>query len=348
MQKNVYDMLDKVQPRHKTFDLAYQIAELRELPRTLQGTIEVWRAFERLVGTDFFRTLLRTASSWRDPALMRSYARQLGRTTGFQYDELATLNENASSAFLTFKFGWESTVRGIVEFLPSPARVTNQVNQLVKLHGRDHTFRTKKTWTEQEASYPNFISAPFYKDEGIVSSARLTSGTRKIELRLTANFRIQFPHLDVPRLRSELFQRRLGIEPSPSDIYNLIPWTWLVDWFGGLGDYVSLMDTISSERSLINHAFITYREVSEAVITAKGEYTTTVTRTLNGSTTSYENKKKQLHEGRFLCTYQLRRYVPSIANIDSYWDSDLNLNQQAIIGALLSTRAGSAGRRDAS
>lgn len=35
-----------------------------------------------------------------------------------------------------------------------------------------------------------------------------------------------------------------GSRPSPANIYKAIPWTWLIDWFVGLGDYIDYLDDI--------------------------------------------------------------------------------------------------------
>lgn len=346
MSKNVLSMLDQVQPRHKTFDLVRQIAELRDLPRTLQGTLEIWRSFERLVGTDYFRALQRTASNWRDPDLLRSYSRNLGHHTGFRFSELETLDQNASSAFLTFKFGWEAMVRGIVQFLPSPGRVTLEVNHLINSIGRDRSRRTRKSWSEPETSFPNFLMQ-LLDSEIPVDSVVKRRGIRNIELRLVANFNIRFPPLEIPRLRRSLFLRRIGAEPSPSDLYELIPWTWLADWFTGAGDYVQLMDSISNDDSIINYGFLTFREECTITPSVRGKFRTTVRRTIDGIDNVNESFSSLTHEGKLKLIYHLRRSIPSLTNVRSYWGS-LNPNQAAILGALVSTRSGGRGTRIAS
>lgn len=350
MQQNVYGMLDKVLPRHRTYSMYYQAAELRETSITLRGTLEAWRGFERIIGTDMFRQLQQTRFRhlWRDPSLLRAYARDLGRSTGFNYDELLGLDELAGSAFLTFKFGWESTVRGIQQFLPSPARAARDINRLVERIGQDTTFRTRKSWIENEASFPGLNNCDFLHNEIIVASTPKFQGRRRCELRLMVNLRVMFPHVDIPRLRGELFRDKMGLYPSASDIYNLIPWTWLADWFGGLGDYVSLMGTISNDPSLINYGFITYREVSETSCTAKGKFNTRISRNIDGNLSVQNHETPNLHTGIFKYTYQKRTSIPALTNVKTYWDSNLNSNQAAILGSLFATRGGSLARRDAS
>lgn len=350
MQKHVYGMLDNVMPRHRTYDMYYQAAELRETSLTLRGTVEAWRSFERLIGTTMFRQLQQTRFRhlWRNPQLIQSYARSLGRSTGFHYDELLDLDRNAAAAFLTFKFGWESTWRAVVQFLPSVSAATRRVNYLIKRIGLDTSFRTKRVWYEDETNFPTLGAASFLKNEDVVASSPVKTGRRKCELRLMVNLKLQFPHLDIPRLRSELLRNSLGTYPSAGDLYNLIPWTWIVDWFGGLGDYITLMGTIANDPSLINYGFITYREESETTVTALGQFTTTISRNFDGNTTTEFVRERMNHVGIFRYVYQKRISIPSLTNVKTYWDSNLNPDQSAILGSLFATRNGSLARRDAS
>lgn len=348
MQSNVYAMLDRVHPRHKDFDLFYQIAELRDLLTTLRGTLEIWVSFERLIGSNRFRSLFQSARNWLDLAVLREYQRVLGRNNGFAYDELLELDRNAANAFLTFKFGWESMIRGLSDFLPSPKRVGDRVNDIIARNGQDTSRRTKKTWVERETSVPPLSTLFLYKDESSNDLSIKTEGSRSCELRLVANFTINFPTVDSPRLRSALFARRIGAEPSPSDLYNLIPWTWLADWFGGAGDYVQLMDSVSGDQSLINNGFITYREVSRCTASMGGYFRTTISQNINGTTTTRTVDQPTLHQGVFTVTYQLRRSIPSLTNVKSYWDPSIGPSQAAIIGALLTAKGSSGARRDAS
>lgn len=348
MTKHVYSMLDQVQPSHRTYDLFYQISELRELPITLRGTLKIWQDFERIVGTTYFRELLQHRHLWRDPRLLATYTRVLGGSTGFNSNVLRSLDEMAGSAFLTFKFGWESTVRGIVDFLPSPARASREVNEVIKAIGKRRSRRTRRSWNEPDANVPLFFGFSPLRGENVLTSTIKSEGTRKCELRLMVNAHINFPQADIPRLRRELFVRKLGAYPSPSDVYNLIPWTWLLDWFGGLGDYLSLMDSIANDSTLINYGFITYREESNATLSVPGEFITTWKRTVDSTTVESQTKVPHNHEAKFSYVYQLRRSIPTLTNVREYWGSNLNPNQTAILGALASTRGGSLARRDAS
>lgn len=346
MQQNVMSMLDDIQPSHRSFDLVRQIAELKDLPQTIRGSLEVWLTFERTIGTRLFRDLQHIASSWRNPDLIAFYARTLGRSTGFRFDALLDIDQLAASAYLTYKFGWESMLRGISDFLPSPHRVARQINYLISRIGKDTSFRTRRSWIEEDTSIPT-MTFSLLRDESQVGTVDV-HGTRRVELRCMANFNINFPHADVPRLRRELYLRKLGAYPSASDVYNLIPWTWLGDWFLGAGDYLSLIESISNDESIINYGFITYRQVSEIDVTAKGRFTTTVDRLIDGVDADSIRYTYLQHTGKLKIVYQLRRSIPSLANVKTIWGANLNPQQSAIMGALLTAQGNSRGRRIAS
>jgi len=344
MQKYTDSMMARIHPNHRTYDLFYQIAELKDLRQTLQGSLQVWMSFERLVGTRVFESLLRSARNWRNPTVLRHYASTAGRHYGFQFDELRDLDQTASSAYLSFKFGWESMVRGIRDFLPSPAKITRDINFLVERIGRDNSFRTKKTWRENEPSVPT-MRANLYRNEGIHDLTVRKQGVRHCELRVMANFAINFPNLDSPRFRQRLFDRKLGLYPTPLDLYNLIPWTWLADWFLGAGDYLKLLETISGDKNTVNYGFATYREDTVVSASMAGRLVTTTSRNINGVFSTYDTYQVRKHAGNFILRYQLRMSIPRISSVKSYWDSNLSATQTTIIGALLGTRSGFRPRR---
>lgn len=336
MTKYAFAMMDECLPEHKTFNIAYQIAELKDLPQTLRGTLQIWIAFERTVGASFFKLLQQSASYWHNPALIEKYASMLGRETGFHIDVLLNLDQLAASAYLTFKFGWQSLVQAISQLLPSPAKVGKEVNRLVNSIGKDISFRSTRKWVEKVTSVPSFTGNLLH-NEGLDTNPTHppVSGFREVELRCMANIHIQFPEVDIPTLRKELYLRKIGLWPSPSDIFDLIPWTWLIDWFSGLGQYVHLMDTIYHDNSIVNHAFMTYREVNHVDAHFTGKWVGTQSTNFDGSMSSSTHTETLHHAGKLLLKYHLRKTMAEVASVQDYWSSTLGSNQKAIIGALL-------------
>lgn len=189
-------------------------------------------------------------------------------------------------------------------------------------------------WLEKDGSAP-LSSVRLLRYESPGDSTLRKSGHRKVELRVVANFHLNFPYLDRPRLRRELLLSRLGVYPTPTDLYNLIPWTWLIDWFTGVGDYVKLLDQATREPSTVNYGFITYVEESEVTVGYFGKLQSSVRRTFDGTTTLYNTSSLYPHQAKFFLKYQLRKSLANVTDVRSYWDPDLGPEQSAIIGALL-------------
>lgn len=53
--------------------------------------------------------------------------------------------------------------------------------------------------------------------------------------------------------------RALGIKVSPSTLYKVMPWTWLADWFGNLGDIIDNFESAALDGMCATYAYITRR-----------------------------------------------------------------------------------------
>jgi hypothetical protein len=347
MVAHALPLLDSCLPEHKVYDFTYQIAELKDLAFTVKASLEVWLAFERTVGTNIFLSLRLSARNWRNPELLKVYASLLGRRTGFKMDELMDLDQLASNAYLTYLFGWKSMVQAVSQLLPTPAKISKRVNYLIGRIGMDTSFHGIKKYREKITSFPTF-SGNLCHFESLVTNPTTpaVSGIREVEVRCQANVRINFPKMAIPKLRTYLFLKQFGVNLSdsglgvtltPGQIYNLIPWTWMVDWFSGLGDYIRLMDTITSDRSLVNYGFMTYREMNHVSVDWTGQFVGTWSTNFDGSTDGVHTViTKKNHSGKLLLKYQLRKALAEVASVKTYWDLDhLGSSQKAIIASLL-------------
>jgi hypothetical protein len=129
----------------------------------------------------------------------------------------------------------------------------------------------------------------------------------------------------------------LGVELTPGQIYNLIPWTWMLDWFSGLGDYVRLMDTITADRSLVNYGFMAYKEMSHISAHWTGKFVGTHSTNFDGSSSGVITvTTQQHHSGKLLLKYYLRKALSEVASVSTYSNPTyLGSSQKAILAALL-------------
>jgi hypothetical protein len=329
--KHAHGLFERCIPSRKEFRLAYQVAELKDLPQTLRGTLETWKLLERAIGKAKFLSLVTSPRTWRDESIRRQVMAHLGHVLPFPNDP-SNSAVSLSRSYLTFKFGYESMVRAVMQFVPSPERIAKHINRFIERNGKKATFRSQLGYRDEATGGPS-IGYDLFPWE-ILRRDHL-SGHRDVNIRCVANFSIDFPDIDTPKFRSRLMTERLGVYPSPSDLYDLIPWTWLIDWFSGLGDYIHLMDTITSDHSLFNWGLITYKERSVYKRDVTCHYNWTESRVIQGAATYTGHTETLDHSGTCTVKYQLRRVLQDVSSLKSYWSWDsLSPTQAAILSAL--------------
>lgn len=149
----------------------------------------------------------------------------------------------------------------IKDLLRAPALVAKDINFFISRQGRPTTLRSSKKISRVLAFHPDFETEVFNLfDEPPVSSSQEVTTDDSGLINCVINATIEFPKVDIPSM-SELsvFWHKLGADLSPADVYDLMPWTWLTDWFTGASDYFHMLESINYEQSLINYGLISYK-----------------------------------------------------------------------------------------
>jgi hypothetical protein len=50
--------------------------------------------------------------------------------------------------------------------------------------------------------------------------------------------------------------RLYGLRPTPSVIYNAIPWSWLIDWFSNAGDIIENLEVGVADRLAADYMYM--------------------------------------------------------------------------------------------
>lgn len=316
MSSNIDKMLGAALPNSRRLTLFRSAFELRELPRAaanLQQTLQLFARDLRSVPKGI-RELIYSAKSHK--AIPKEY--------------------------LSFWFGWRQIYNDVLNLLEKPAKVGKEVNYLLERRGKPTTFRRQLKLPGSGMTAPSWLYDPSAMTNNSVNDEIFVStGTRHEnhhELRLVLNATFDFPAIGIPALRQQLVHEKLGVSPTASDLYNLIPWTWLFDWFSGIGNYVELIDTINRADDLYNWGFLTgvthgnvvtqhNTKISSVSSYRYAHMTTTesVTSTSNMNHSSVLGYKAHIRKD--ICTaYGVKSTVNT---------SSLTAYQQSIIGAIL-------------
>jgi hypothetical protein len=316
MSKEAVHLFKQWSPQKRSYTLFRNLVEVRDVQRSivsLQKTLlDFGRLFRDLARQEKLRTLI--------------------------FDVKANVS-NIPSEYLSYHFGWKQLYKDVTELLELPEKLSKKYSFLIKRAGKPTTFRYKKKYLSARTdSLPSFLYDSIPIEYGVSSTTRLE---RVTELRLVVNAVFDFPPVNNVSLRSGSRFDRVGLVPRPTDIYNLIPWTWLVDWFTGLGTYVELIDDMWRDDSLVNWAMVTGHTTGRLITNrvSKVDNRLTTVEDFVGSSTVISTTALA-HESVLEYECHIRKDAATVMSVNTISEPSLSVYQKSILGALLAQRKG--------
>lgn len=245
-----------------------------------------------------------------------------------------TPTQAMSNLFLAKEFGIDPIVSTVHKLLRLPSEIAKRVNYLIAREGKPTSLHAYHNYGEPLESTAGFTYSPLISETAV---GTFTTGFRQVELRSTINCLVKFPPLEMPSLKEDLADRIWGARFRAQDLYNLMPWTWLIDWFAGIGDYMDTFCTINENPSTINYGFLTY--------VSKGEVTSTYLGTVPWSTSRKVSTTAPIvtetgiiptsHQSVLRYKYYLRKDIAELRDVKLNWNpSTLSDFQLSILQAL--------------
>jgi hypothetical protein len=170
--------------------------------------------------------------------------------------------KSISNYWLALQFGWRPLLNDIRKLVIDQIDAQKRLKQLLRDNGRPVRRSIQMADTILSASagatsgpailYPAFTTG-FYQGP-LTGGWTLEEGERWWA---TARFRYWLPGGP----RDIAWKRRMiaaiyGLNPSPSVVYNAIPWTWLADWFFNAGDVIENLETGVADRCAADYFYI--------------------------------------------------------------------------------------------
>lgn len=310
LNKEIIGLIPKATASKRLFNSFYQITELKDLPQTIEGVLQL----KDLLGGRL------SAQELRNP-------------------KLSPIGIGANQ-YLNYQFGLASIYQALDGFLKLPARATKRLNYLIRNNGKVVTGRHIEKYpgaTPPSDSPPSF---DYDLPDWLHVKSATTRHTFDVEVRLAINQQIRFPELAVPEFSDTNYRDLLGLNPTAADIYNIIPWTWLVDYFVDLGGYIDCMDAINSDRQIINYGFATFVSleslIHEFVLGATNSYTSYDIHGGVAEEVYTENVYpcKRTYQRKFQQRVDIS-YLDGVKTYGKNWVQNLNPFQYSILGALI-------------
>jgi hypothetical protein len=308
-------MLKDANPYARQYTFFRNLVELRDLPRSV---IQLRETAKGLV-------------QFLDALPDRNVAKAIGA--------IRSTVGNVPKEYLSFQFGWKQLYKAWQDLVDLPAKTAKKVNFIIRRNGKP----TRSRVTRDRDLSGTIEGLPGFEYTLTDQDYNAKTGTRiryKAELRLVVDSTLSFPDLDIPKFKTKYFVKNLGLSPTVSDIYNLTPWTWLLDWFTGTGQLIQHMENLYSDRRLINWGLLTIKITGEVITEFTSEHYESTASYIDGAYTFASPLVSHRHASSADFTYQVRRNVSTLLDnvgITSI-PSTLTDYQKSIISALVAQR----------
>lgn len=156
--------------------------------------------------------------------------------------------------YLNYQFGWVPFVKDLKDWLNSIRNMDQQLAKLKRNNGRWIKSHGELFCNENHTSDLYLYVTP---------SNGLTIQDKSREVKtfdrcwFSGSFRYYIPGItDGSWGKLKLTSKLWGLELTPSLAYELMPWSWLIDWFGNVGDVISNYTSINYDNMASRYAYV--------------------------------------------------------------------------------------------
>lgn len=220
----------KFSPLKPTVDLGTFFGEYKEIPQMLKSSVRSFR--------DIWRDTFRGKSKSLKPS---DYANE----------------------YLNTQFGWEPFLSTFADLYKAVRSIQKRIERLRQYNGKwerrgglvslTNASELIATYTNLGGTTPGFNSV---LDPSTGSTGKLyLDFDQKVTFK--GAYKYYVPGLDTEnRFPPELITQLLGLRATPELVWNLTPWSWLVDWFANIGAILQNADDRASFQLVTKYAYL--------------------------------------------------------------------------------------------
>lgn len=177
------------------------------------------------------------------------------------------------SEYLNVEFGWKPFVRDLIKMYETYRQIDRLLAQIVAQNGkgqrRRRTISDTTTTTSVTTSYPSgasgfaaFWPSPTTYGGFSAASTRVVTTTIKEKVWFSAKFRYWIPDTGSSQWRRSATLALFGLNPTPSLLWEVLPWTWLIGYFSNFGDVVSNMSSNAVSNLTADYAYVMREKIT--------------------------------------------------------------------------------------
>lgn len=199
-------------------------------------------------------------------------------TTSQSWSKRTQAAQAAGDDYLNVQFGWQPLLNDVNKFVQLVDTSYSALQQVRRDEGRlvrrRYQFPTETTVTETLVQ--NNGVAPSLSNKFVnVASATLLRRTEVIrDVWFSGAFRYFLPAslkgesaLEELRATAEL---NFGLAITPEVLWNIAPWSWMVDWFSNTGDVISNISDSQRYGLIMPYGYLMVHTIAKNTFTLKG------------------------------------------------------------------------------
>jgi hypothetical protein len=171
--------------------------------------------------------------------------------------------KNIANYWLALRFGWKPLLSDIRKTVNFQVTAQKRLRQLLRDNGKAVRRKVDLASTTSDpvittgnfgSIQPGFVTQ-FYRRSGM--PFRKVTTVVKEHIWAAARYRYWLP--EGPRdieWKAKMYGGLYGLNPTPSVIYNAIPWSWLTDWFTNLGDVIDNLDAGVADKLAADYFYV--------------------------------------------------------------------------------------------
>lgn len=185
-----------------------------------------------------------------------------------------------ASKHLAWEFGLKPVIKDLRDIYLLQKRLHKELSQLIRDNGRPVRRRGVVSKVNVQPSvvithdvssvWPGFAPGD---ERQVINRTQIDSSVfSKTVYSFSARFRYWVPDIGSQRWTDKAVASLYGIDLTPSLLYQVTPWSWLVDWFSNLGDIMDNLSYNAAENLVADYAFIMGSYLKIRYLTAIDEY----------------------------------------------------------------------------
>jgi len=266
-----------LKPDLPDFSPVVSLLELKDVPAELKARFKRWR---------FDTKKYQRAKKGTHPTL-------------FKLKDGSLHGQNVAETYISLKFGWVPIVQDTLSFVKAFHKRKKRFDQLLRdearsVHRTRHLHRngTGKvdnvdSFTTRTTPYNPSIK-PVYVTQcyggGLATDSVHSGHNTRIWCAGRSKYLLPPGPRDGP-WKDRLMRRILGLNLQPNTLYNIMPWSWLADYFTTLGSFYDAVSSGIADKVVFDYAYLMH-EYETHVISYATQYICTSVAT--GSGTKHE------------------------------------------------------------